>query len=165
MGKLGNFTEEQLRAMLDEHAKWTEDVDRQAGYNDDAERSQVTPQFNIEAIGDIVGPHRYGIPFLLDRRNIQALFQLSARAAQRLIKRHLVPMGAVVKVGSKYMIQPWGVYKLLNPNLRCAYCGLGGKGDCPTLPKLSTAPLPTERSDTKRLERHKGGKKAPIEEL
>ncbi len=137
----------------------------EAGYNDDAEYAEVRPpKFNYDAIGDLVGPHRYGMPYLLDRADIQVMFKLPKRSAQRLIRRHLVPMGAVVRVGSKYLIQPWGLYRLLNPNGRCAYCGVGGKGECEKLPVYSVGPLPTEKSDLKHKKAHTD-KKSPIEEI
>ena len=87
-------------------------AEMEAGYYTEEEQRR----FNYDAIGDIVGPHRYGIPFLLKRKHIQVMFDLSKRSAQRFIKRYLIPMGAVIQVGSQYLIQPWGVYRLLNPN-------------------------------------------------
>lgn len=118
-------------------------------------------RFSYDAIGDIVGPHRYGIPYLLKRTDIQVLFNLSKRSAQRFIKRYLIPMGAVVQVGSQYLIQPWGVYRLLNPNGRCAYCGEGGIGECDQMPKFSVLPVDKDAPDTVRLERFKALKRVP----
>ncbi len=112
-------------------------------------------QFAEDAIGDIVGAHHYGIPFLFTRREIQVLFRLSKRSAQRFVKDYLIPMGAVIQIGSKYLIQPWGVYRLLHPNGRCSYCGRGGEGECEMLPKYSIS----SRSDTKRLEKYKASKR------
>ncbi len=116
-------------------------------------------ELDYDAIGDIVGAHRYGMPYLLRREDIQAYFHLSKRSAQRFIKRYLVPMGCVVQVGRRYLIQPWGVYRLLNPNGRCAYCGITRGGvQCNKVLKFSVM------DDEKHFKKHTG-KKAPIKEL
>ncbi len=83
------------------------------------------------------------------------------RSAQRFIKRYLIPMGCVVQVGSQYLIQPWGVYRLLNPNGRCAYCGMGGVGKSETFTKFSVLPEDKDAPDTIRLERYKAEKRVP----
>ncbi len=140
--------------------KWTGaavDVNSEATlYTEEEQR-----RFSYDAIGDIVGPHRYGIPYLLKRKDIQVIFNLSMRSAQRFIKRYLIPMGCVVQVGSQYLIQPWGVYRLLNPNGRCAYCGMGGVGKSEQFTKLSVLPEDKDAPDTVRLERYKAEKRVP----
>ena len=150
-------TKEQLEDWLGEKGANTE-VGFYPGPSDAEPR-----KFDYDAIGELVAVHRYGIPHLLRREDIQAYFHLSKRSAQRFIKRYLVPMGCVVQVGRRYLIQPWGVYRLLHPNGRCAYCGEGGKGYCEPILKFSVM-AEDDTSDGKHFKKHKY-EKPPIEEL
>jgi len=148
-------TKETLKEWLGEKG-----ADAEAGFNPGPVDA---PGFDYDAIGELVPAHRYGIPHLLDRRDIQARYGLNPRAAQRFIKRYLIPMGCVIQVGRRYLIQPWGVYRLEHPNGRCSYCGESGKGEAKPLLKFSVA-APVTTSDGKHFKAHKH-KKAPIEEL
>jgi len=78
-----------------------------------------------------------GVPVMLTARDIMEIFYLPRRAAYRFIKRHLVPLGAVILVGNSYRIHPWGIARLLNQGKRCGYCGRGGP-DIPGIPYYAT---------------------------
>ena len=45
--------------------------------------------------------------------DIEKLFRVPKRGAQRLVQRYLMPLGAVEKVGRKYIVQTWCVRKLV----------------------------------------------------
>ncbi len=50
---------------------------------------------------------------ILTMDDIERLFRMPKRGAQRLVQRYLMPLGAVEKVGRKYLVHTWGVRKLV----------------------------------------------------
>ena len=55
-------------------------------------------------------------------RDCMVVFWLDYRPALRFIRRNLAPMGGVVKAGSKLLVHPWAVHRLLNRTGRCPQC-------------------------------------------
>ena len=49
----------------------------------------------------------------LTMNEIERLFRMPKRGAQRLVQKYLMPLGAVERVGRKYIVQTWGVRKLV----------------------------------------------------
>jgi len=142
-------TDEEWQKILDEHEEADPTDDRTSFTLTEAARIKMLK----EAVDSVIGPKIAGVPFLITRRQIQAIFDLPMVSAQRFIKRYLVPMGAVVMVGTKYLVQPWGIWRLLNPDGRCVYCGRGGTSECELTPKLSTMPL--DKREKEHFEKYK----------
>ena len=55
--------------------------------------------------------HKLGEVLTMD--DVERLFRMPKRGAQRLVQKYLMPLGAVVKVGRKYLVHTWGVRKLV----------------------------------------------------
>ena len=156
MSKFIPPTEDELRKMLEESDE--DAIPSTPTYKMSDHTEEERFQIARDTLDFVVGSHISGVPFLLNRRQIQALFHLPMRSAQRFIVRYLIPLGAVVKMGSKYLVQPWGLVRLLNPDGRCVYCGRGGRGDC-EMPKFSMMPENEELADNRLFEEFKASKR------
>ncbi len=49
----------------------------------------------------------------LTMHEIERLYRMPNRGAQRFVQRHLLPIGAVEKNGKSYRVHTWGVRKLV----------------------------------------------------
>jgi len=50
---------------------------------------------------------------VLTMRDVERLFRMPKRGAQRLVQRYLVPVGGVEKLGRSYRIHAWAIRKLV----------------------------------------------------
>ena len=110
----------------------------------------------------ILGDSIKGVPIMLTRKDIQMIFYLPKRAAYRFIRKHLVPLGAVIQVGNEYRIHPWGIALLLQQGKRCAYCGRGGP-EIPGIPYYSTGD-PKKLESLEKMTQEKAKKKPPVKD-
>lgn len=50
---------------------------------------------------------------VLTIEDVMKLFHMPRRSCQRMVKRHLIPLGCVEKRGRKYYVAAWGIRKLV----------------------------------------------------
>ncbi len=53
---------------------------------------------------------------VLTMKDVERLFRMPKRGAQRLVQRYLVPMGGVEKHGRTYHVHAWAIRKLVGVN-------------------------------------------------